>query len=1078
MTEMWTDLKATIQSLTVPYTGVLNTTTECRTIPDCPLTGSGACTVAMEAEDGCLTYFITRTDFWVNDVQEGGENGRGFPHYKINPAPIGRLRIRCDGEATSAIHTQDMSTASIRSVFPVAGGTLTSTLVPLAQEDRIIVALRATADTDVCIELEASQHNRLCVTMEGVQDGSLWCAKELTSVLISNACIAAAVLGADAVDIAADAALKPYLRVTVRAGEEAHLVLAVKSNKDDYQHRDQALAAVAEFAAADIAPALAAHRQWWQDFWLRSTVNLDDHELMRFYYGATYALGCCCEISGRTPPGLAGGWVQNDAPIWGGNYTMNYNGEAPFWGLISSNRQQLGMPYVRMINDFIPRGRILARELKTKGIVMPVMIEPWGHTDHPDALYQKSNASLAAVYLVNYYDHTHDHAFMREYLYPYLLELTAFWEDNLVLLDGRYTIQDSTARERLPGDLNPGPELGYVRMVFAAALTGSEVLGIDLGKRAQWQDYLARLSDYPTTCENGSPMFKETENRREVAMHGLHDNPVCLDHVYPGEAACTPAYQLLTRNTLDYLDSWKQENAFPRIFSQAVRGKYEPEAILGHLKARFTLGPAPFETLRNNCTISPKVHGIEAVGAIEAVNAMLVRDNGDGIEIFNNWPRQRNAAFTQLRTKGAFLVSARLEAAVVVDVAIISEQGQECAIYNPWPDSEVTVTGADGSTQRLRGVTLRWTTLAGGRYQLQPSTALYHLDGDQLTAMADGALDLRSRTPGSGTKVLHGDQVVAESREQIVSFPVQAGRVYTIRESPLPLLATVQIDEACRSVPADCQNTLDILFDTLDDACRLRHHLHLSDGSVAEQPDSVCYTLNSTDVVEITPDHVVRPLAAGKCEIRYTISSHGVELRGTLLAQVMSRKVVRNVTATTEGETQSWGRPMHTPECAVEGDGMSGADVTDTQRPNPYGTGLFGTQLSPGAETLLTFDLKRELELDQMWVWNYHCPDDNYRRLWWHGGSAVGIRDVRVYTSLDGKTWTELDNAGKPFRFARASGEDRCMAATNLVGDNLPVCFHSVKARYVKLVPDLRPCVGNWGAKTFGVSQVRFTEKQ
>ena len=92
--------------------------------------------------------------------------------------------------------------------------------------------------------------------------------------------------------------------------------------------------------------------------------------------------------------------------------------------------------------------------------------------------------------------------------------------------------------------------------------------------------------------------------------------------------------------------------------------------------------------------------------------------------------------------------------------------------------------------------------------------------------------------------------------------------------------------------------------------------------------------------------------------------------------------------------------------------------------------------------------------------------------------SAVGIRDVRVYTSLDGKTWTELDNAGKPFRFARASGEDRCMAATNLVGDNLPVCFPQRQSRYVKLVPDLRPCVGNWGAKTFGVSQVRFTEKQ
>ena len=42
------------------------------------------------------------------------------------------------------------------------------------------------------------------------------------------------------------------------------------------------------------------------------------------------------------------------------------------------------------------------------------------------------------------------------------------------------------------------------------------------------------------------------------------------------------------------------------LIAPSVRGQYDPEAILNHLKSRFTLGPYPHETLRNNSTISPK----------------------------------------------------------------------------------------------------------------------------------------------------------------------------------------------------------------------------------------------------------------------------------------------------------------------------------------------------------------------------------------------------------------------------------------------------------------------------------------
>jgi alpha-L-fucosidase 2 len=1073
----WTDLKPKLQGLSLPYEGVIDKTRECRIIPDCPITGSGICTVSMDASDSGLTYFITRSDFWVNSVKEGGSNGFGYPHYSVKPAPLGRLRLSCSNQIDDAVHSQDMSEASITSVLAIDGGSLTATLVPVAQDDTIIVKLSATVETECGVALEADTQNPLCFTMEGETDGILWAAKELTSVLINNACIAAKVLGSDRVARGEDEKLKPCLGVAVKPGRDVCVVLSVKGAKDEYGQREEAIATVADCTAADVASALDSNAEWWQAFWQKSSIDLDDKEIMRFYHGALYALACCCPVEGRTPPGLAGGWIQTSDPIWGGNYTMNYNGESPFWGLISSNHQELGMPYVRMVHDFIPRGRILARELNHNGIVMPVMIEPWGITDHPDALYQKSNASLAAVYLINYYFHTHDDDFMRDWLYPYITELVAFWEGNLPLKDGRYTIQDSTARERLPGDLNPGPELGYVRLVFKAALKGSEVLGVDADKRAQWQDYLDRLSDYPTTFIEGKRTFKETENRRAVSMHDKGDNPVCMDHVYPGEAACTPANQLLTRNTIDYLEtSWTQENSFPRIFCQAVRGKYDPEAILKHLKSRFTLGPYPHETLRNNSTISPQVHGIESVGAIEAINAMLVRDNGYGIEIFNNWPMQRNAAFTNLRVDGAFLVSAGLESGAVKDVAIVSEKGLACVVYNPWPGKAVTVVGSDGSEQVLQGVKLRFATTPETRYELAPAATLYELNDGQLAAKVAGQLQVRSLNPGSGTRVLLNGDVVAESKEEVVSFSAEAGTVYGVEEIPLPLLANPIISEQFRSVKTDCQDTLDILFETVDGECTLQFELEMSDGSVVNDVDSVTYRLSRDDVIEIASDHVVKPLAAGKCEIAYTVTSHGTELSGKLIAQVLSAKVVRGVTATTGLEFASWHAGMNTPDCVVEGDGMSGADVTDTHRPNPYSIGVFSIALSEEETALLVFDLQRKVELDEMWLWNYNCPDDNYRRLWWKGGSAVGIRDARIYTSLDNDIWTEIDNGGRPFRFARNSGEDKCLPASNLDGSGEPLKFNGAKVRYVKIVPVPERYVGNWGAETVGVSQVRFTE--
>jgi hypothetical protein len=127
-----------------------------------------------------------------------------------------------------------------------------------------------------------------------------------------------------------------------------------------------------------------------------------------------------------------------------------------------------------------------------------------------------------------------------------------------------------------------------------------------------------------------------------------------------------------------------------------------------------------------------------------------------------------------------------------------------------------------------------------------------------------------------------------------------------------------------------------------------------------------------------------------------------------------------------------------------------------------------------GKDSMLRFDFGRVYSLDEMWIWNYNCPDD-YRVLGWSGGTASGMRDVAIEYSVDGVQWKSLKADGYPFRLARASGK-QWMPATNLDdGENSPIAFEGVRARYVRLSADPTVGVGNWGGPKFGLSEVRFT---
>ena len=185
---------------------------------------------------------------------------------------------------------------------------------------------------------------------------------------------------------------------------------------------------------------MPAHQKWWRAFWAKSSIDLGDPELEWRYHVSNYILASCSRDP-EYPPGIAGTWVTTDQPMWTGAYTLNYNHEACFYGLYSSNHLEQADPEDAPVLDFMKRGEYYAKAvLNCRGVLYPVKIGPvgvetTGDSAHPNIvtrpndspwlrqkgglfLGQRSDAAFGAVNIAQRWYTTYDPAYGRR-VYPY-----------------------------------------------------------------------------------------------------------------------------------------------------------------------------------------------------------------------------------------------------------------------------------------------------------------------------------------------------------------------------------------------------------------------------------------------------------------------------------------------------------------------------------------------------------------------------------------------------------------------------------------------------------------------------------
>ena len=171
---------------------------------------------------------------------------------------------------------------------------------------------------------------------------------------------------------------------TLAATQPVWVVSALLSNIDHGEHNPvpAAFAALQQLTASSLSTMLSQHVLWWQAYWSRSSVSLPTRQLYaeRMWYSSQYVLGAGTRFGGdakKVAPALNGAW------IFGGEhnaFTLDYNAEAPYYGVASSNRAELILPYATVVLDFMANARTESAYFQCpSGLHYPGAIGPFGY---------------------------------------------------------------------------------------------------------------------------------------------------------------------------------------------------------------------------------------------------------------------------------------------------------------------------------------------------------------------------------------------------------------------------------------------------------------------------------------------------------------------------------------------------------------------------------------------------------------------------------------------------------------------------------------------------------------------------
>jgi alpha-L-fucosidase 2 len=494
------------------------------------------------------------------------------------------------------------------------------------------------------------------------------------------------------------------------------LVLSIADSFPGAEARAQAAAAVAQAIKDGPAALRRSHQAWWHGYYPASFVSLPNARLQSFYWIQMYKLASATRAD-RPAIDTLGPWYQRTP--WPGMW-WNLNIQLSYWPVYASNRLALGESMLGIVdrNQDNLRNNVPAPLRKPDVMAVgrmggPDAVSPVEYTG-PRGPANGAHELTDLIWVMHNYwlhwRHTMDPLVLQR-LYPLLKASVAYVLTQLK--------PEADGKLHLPMAVSPefpktAPDTNYDLSLLRWGLQTLIELGTprsDPGV-AHWKDTLARLTPYPVgpsgyLIGRGQPL--DVSHR-----HFSHLLMVYPLHLVTGADA--NERKLIETSLAHWIGFEGALQGYSFVGASAISsllGKGDDaERFLDDLLKRF---------------VKPNTMYLEAgpvietpLSAAQAVHEMLLQSWGGVLRVFPAIPAGwKDVAFHDLRTEGAFLVSAVRRGGRTVLVEVQSLAGEPATLRTDLADPELLPSSPHARADKQPDGTWRLTLAKGESIVLQ-----------------------------------------------------------------------------------------------------------------------------------------------------------------------------------------------------------------------------------------------------------------------------------------------------------------------------------------------------------------------
>ncbi|MCW1923869.1 hypothetical protein OKA05_14975 [Luteolibacter arcticus] len=473
---------------------------------------------------------------------------------------------------------------------------------------------------------------------------------------------------------------------------------------------DTAATGINRFKKANPSVWHQAHRDWWHRYYPQSFVSLPDAKLEALYWQTIYRFGSITR-SGRFYVDTPGMWAQ------GGSWcytTTDWNIEAAHWPVYTANRLDQGAALLEAFHrnreELVKAVRPVEWQKDSAYLPVTVSGDLQGNRDDLKSSHHfdmcMGNLTWTIANFWKHYRYSMDEAILREQVFPLLrrsinmyLHLLTEGPDGKLHLPPTYSPEAGTFEDA-------NYDLAMLKWGCHTLIKSAGILKIDDPLIPRWKEVIARTIDFPQD-ERG---FRLGSNRTADPGHRHLSHLVMIYPLYLVNSEQPERKEALEKsyaaaNAVRGLPAMVQSHAAP-IGANLGNGD---ATLLGLRRLQRDLLPNGMWYPSSPCLES-------SLGAANIVQEMLLqswsdptKDDAGPIRVFPACPTSwQDVTFHDLRTEGAFLVSAERKGGVTQWVRIKSLAGEPCRVR----------PALNGALQVKGPRTIAFKTVAPGVYDL------------------------------------------------------------------------------------------------------------------------------------------------------------------------------------------------------------------------------------------------------------------------------------------------------------------------------------------------------------------------